>query len=407
MKKSLLLVSVILIAILLSLFASAADTGFYLTEQVRRVVAGDTIQLNPVNATSTVSYSTNNNSVATVASNGKVTAVSSGTATITATSGGSTSTCKVIVIAQEIAPVEIARKSEQAPAENVIVSSLGDSITTYTPNASNRNYHDWWADWYYITNEDKGVSSSTIANYESQVPSFLDRYSSMRDDADIVTVKGGTNDWGQWSKITFGDIDSRSDTSFEGAVRLLMEGLIEKFPNKPIVFFTPIKRCNTGTGSQMLNGGGDYLLEYVDAVKALGEKYDIPVIDIFEPAELDFTSEKVSDGVYADERMPDGLHPNADGHEIMARYMMQEMVDAGIISLAGLLGDIDGDGVVTPIDYTILARYLADFAGYNSYDISSGTADLDSDGSVTTNDGPILARHLANWKGYSMLPFIG
>lgn len=56
-----------------------------------------TATLEPSNTTDTVTWSSNNKSVATVDGNGKVTAHSNGTATITATAGDQTATCTVTV----------------------------------------------------------------------------------------------------------------------------------------------------------------------------------------------------------------------------------------------------------------------------------------------------------------------
>ena len=377
---------------------------FYLAEQVRRIVRGDEIQLNGQNVKSKVTYESSNTSVATVDSNGKVKALSEGTATITATSGIFTSTCKIIVLAEEIAPIKLVPKSDDAPESNAIISSLGDSITTYTPNATNQNYHDWWAQWYYVTNEDMGVSQSTISdayrgNSSNVVLPFIERYTNIRSDADLITVKGGTNDWSQWSKISFGDINSRESSSFEGAVRLLMEGLLEKYPTKSIVFFTPIKRVHTN--DKMLSGGGHYLEDYAEAVIALGKAYGIPVIDLFSPEQLDFRND-------VDTFMPDGLHPNANGQKIMAEYMINQMKSLGIIEIEGcevLYGDVDGNGEVDSNDLVFISRNLANWTGYDT--INEANSNLNNDTAVDSSDSVILARFLAKWSGYDTLPFVG
>ena len=67
------------------------------------IVIGDTLQLvktiTPSNATTKLTWSTNNNKVATVDGNGKVKAIAKGTATITVkTANGKKATCKVTVI---------------------------------------------------------------------------------------------------------------------------------------------------------------------------------------------------------------------------------------------------------------------------------------------------------------------
>ena len=79
-------------------------TGVSLDQNALTLTEGDTVQLTatvePANATNKgVTWSSNNEAVATVDANGKVTAVSAGTATITVTTedGGFTDTCEVTV----------------------------------------------------------------------------------------------------------------------------------------------------------------------------------------------------------------------------------------------------------------------------------------------------------------------
>lgn len=67
-----------------------------------------------------------------------------------------------------------------------------------------------------------------------------------------------------------------------------------------------------------------------------------------------------------------------------------------------LLGDLDGDGKVNVKDNMYLARYLAEWPGYDEIDLAA--ADLNGDGKVNVKDNMILARHLAEWAGYETLP---
>lgn len=69
-----------------------------------------------------------------------------------------------------------------------------------------------------------------------------------------------------------------------------------------------------------------------------------------------------------------------------------------------LYGDINGDGYVKPNDKTVLARYLANWPGYETLPVYQEVADLNCDGYVKPNDKTILARYLGNWPGYEVLP---
>ena len=63
----------------------------------------------------------------------------------------------------------------------------------------------------------------------------------MTDDAEIIIVAAGTNDWNYaWTPL--GDMASRTNYTFYGALHNLCIGLLNKYIGKTIIFMTPIKR---------------------------------------------------------------------------------------------------------------------------------------------------------------------
>jgi hypothetical protein len=154
----------------------------------------------------------------------------------------------------------------------------------------------------------------------------------------------------------------------------------------------------------MLSGGGHYLKDYAETVKALGKAYGIPVIDLFSPEQLYFRND-------VDTFMPDGLHPNANGQKIMAEYMLKQMNRLGIIEVEGydivdevLYGDVDGSGEVDSNDLVFISRNLASWTGYDT--INEANSNLNNDTVVDASDSVILARFLAKWSGYETLPLV-
>jgi lysophospholipase L1-like esterase len=147
-----------------------------------------------------------------------------------------------------------------------------------------------------------GVSGTTISGSSTQ--RFIDRYSSMDNDADLIFVLGGTNDWA--SQIPIGTIsDSTSDT-FYGGLNILVGGLLDKYPTQTIVLATPMHRQGDKTKTIDLN-------DYRNAVLAIGAKYGIAVLDLY-----------ATSGFYPDNTTnynaicPDGRHPNDAGHVKLA-----------------------------------------------------------------------------------------
>ena len=70
-------------------------------------------------------------------------------------------------------------------------------------------------------------------------------------------------------------------------------------------------------------------------------------------------------------------------------------------------GDVNSDGVVNVIDLIILARYNANWTGYDNTVVNVLAANVDGDAEVGTRDVTILARHIAAWAGYETLPWEG
>ena len=80
------------------------------------------------------------------------------------------------------------------------------------------------------------------------------------------------------------------------------------------------------------------------------------------------------------------------------------MVNGAVNVTDVISGDADGDGVVTPVDNAYVARYVADWTGYDDKTVDTVAADVNCDGRVNSVDVAILARHIAEWIGYETLP---
>ncbi len=148
---------------------------------------------------------------------------------------------------------------------------------------------------------------------------FTVRYLDMAEDADLVLVFGGTNDYGH-GNAPFGDLEdtTANNETYCGACHTLFRGLVEKYPAARIVILTPLQR--TG-GSQPCENTGRPLLDYVDAIIHIAAVYSLPVLDLYRTAGI------CPDILGQQERyMPDGLHPSDAG-----AYRMAERI-AGFLS---------------------------------------------------------------------------
>ena len=208
---------------------------------------------------------------------------------------------------------------------------LGDSMTYGTGTTTiyyqylNRNLGKF-------TTTNYGVGGSSITPKTGDFPewdtaeSFLERYSSMSNNGDVIIVFGGVNDWVTGRAL--GTMSSTDTYTFYGAMKSLCDGLIDKYPNKQIVFFTSpqndyvYRKASIPEDNQYYNNVDGYnrlglkLEDYTKAMKEVCDVYGIPC-DRLDTKCWYGLSGQLQDGTISS----DGLHPNANGHKIIAKNM--------------------------------------------------------------------------------------
>lgn len=161
----------------------------------------------------------------------------------------------------------------------------------------------------------KGTKSRPKDDYVD-ISSFSERFAQMEDDADIVVVFGGTNDYGH-GDAPLGSFSDRTPETFYGACHYLYSGLIRKYPGKAIVIMTPLYRCNEqseyGNAKEKSYGS---LKEYVNIIREVAEYYSIPILDLYANSGLQPEVEEIKNTYILD-----GLHPNDLGHQILAHKL--------------------------------------------------------------------------------------
>ena len=153
---------------------------------------------------------------------------------------------------------------------------------------------------------------------------FIRRADEMDENADLVVVFGGTNDYGN-GQAPLGKITDTSMFTFYGAVHTLCKNLKNKYSNGKIVFIAPLHRWNECGEDGTWKPEGvkqHYLCDYVSAVNQVCALYSIPVLDLFNSDDMPIT-----DNDFRREYAPDGVHPNDAGHEIIAKKL-QELLES-------------------------------------------------------------------------------
>lgn len=97
----------------------------------------------------------------------------------------------------------------------------------------------------------------------------------------VLTIAYGTNDWN--AAIPLENISDLDDTStFKGALRYAIEKIQTAYPSIMIVLLAPLYRTFSATNEDSntkANSLGLSLLDYVDAIKAVANEFELPFID--------------------------------------------------------------------------------------------------------------------------------
>lgn len=211
------------------------------------------------------------------------------------------------------------------------IACLGDSITegVHANGWQWHRYIDQWAknngiETTVINLGIGGTSVCTSSYVTDTLKPFVNRLETIPIDADIVTIFGGTNDWG--NNATLGTIDDTGTSTFYGAYKHILEWLAINRPNAKLMTMTPLKRYYRGGGTTWVNAqttrnsNGQLLQDYVKAVKDVSDLYAVPCVDLHNDSGLNPVIESVRSRF-----MTDGLHPTAEGNKRMYPIILDKI----------------------------------------------------------------------------------
>ena len=219
---------------------------------------------------------------------------------------------------------EYARRLTGMKLEGSTINFLGDSITEGAGVADPQNiYVNRIARMCGLKAANNyGIGGTRIAHQHTPSAEprydgdFCTRCTGMDPAADAIVVMGGTNDFGH-GDAPLGTPDDRTPDTFWGACHFLMRTLIETYPDARIVICTPLHRLNEDSliGDRK-SAPVATLKTYVDIIRAVAEYYSLAVCDLYACSGLQPRVELVRERF-----VPDGLHPNDAGHELLARHI--------------------------------------------------------------------------------------
>lgn len=166
-----------------------------------------------------------------------------------------------------------------------------------------------------------GISGSCISSgsdYGNKNTPLINRYQTIPS-ADLIQIFMGTNDYGHATPL--GTPEDTQAGTFYGALNTIIPYLLATHKTSKIVFVTPLHRYakSTGTSSkfeQDPNASGHTLNDYATALKQACAAHGVSVIDLYAESESDPRLDPQNTAYF-----PDGIHPNAAGHELIAEIM--------------------------------------------------------------------------------------
>lgn len=154
---------------------------------------------------------------------------------------------------------------------------------------------------------DRPPSTQPVGSFEILSSlSNQQRVNTIPTDSNIITIMGGTNDYG----LPLGTINDTTVSTFYGAFQLMLDRIYTRIPSAEIILVTPVFRNG---GETLYNG---FVMEdYRNAVRAISKKYNYRLIDM---AKVGINKNNYT--TY----LSDGIHPNTNGAERMSRLFIQE-----------------------------------------------------------------------------------
>ena len=211
----------------------------------------------------------------------------------------------------------------------LVINALGDSITSTDYTVPN-----WWQ---MISKEcncnfnNYGVSGTSIAynkyREEHFGKCFAERVAELDTNADCVIVMGGTND----DETPRGNWNDMVNTTFYGALNIIMSKLSNNFTGKPILFCTPIQKADDYANNisdplsalNALSSTDTMSLQLrAEAIKAKASQYGFEVLDLYNHSGINGAD---ANKIYY--RTGDKFHPSEKGQKCLKIKIKRELED--------------------------------------------------------------------------------
>ena len=202
--------------------------------------------------------------------------------------------------------------------KNKTILFLGDSITEgHGTTSEEKRFTNIVSKTLGANFINDGIGGSRYARQHDYNPEarcdndFCMRTEARKDEVDCIVIFGGTNDYDH-GDAPLGEFSDRTPMTFYGALHTVYSTFMQKYPGTPIIVLTPLHRGNE-TNPRI---GNTPLIDYINAIREVAEFYSLPVLDLFARSGIQPQVPAIKEKF-----MPDELHPNDAGHEILANLI--------------------------------------------------------------------------------------
>ena len=212
-------------------------------------------------------------------------------------------------------------ENEKIFAENnkILINFLGDSITEGLKWQKKEIFCFYLSKWLNVRINNQGYHATRIARQDDDDKDFNYRLKDLDDYAHFTFIFGGTNDYAM-GEAELGDINSDSYYTFYGALKNLVKDLLKKFNNDKICFILPLSRFDE---NKIIKHGT--LERYREIIREICDLNKIDYLDLCKELPIPDTEGK-------SQFFKDGLHPNKQGHKLIARNIIKYLKKKDIIN---------------------------------------------------------------------------
>ncbi len=216
---------------------------------------------------------------------------------------------------------------------DVKITILGDSITAATnlseEDQAKYNYPKLLSDILGCEVVNLGIGGSVVSRCVSNSP-MVDRWGEIPEDVDVIIIFGGTNDCLFMNKWNFGEVEYEhrmTSGTFCGDLDEMCSGIkycfIEHNDDRYVKLFyiNPMSTILNDGVYAIDPGNMVQQVTFANAINEIVPAYGFDVIDLYNSNYMNSHDPDVNH-----ELVPDGVHPNAEGYQMLAEHLASQII---------------------------------------------------------------------------------